>query len=143
MAITLHCSGITIGMGPSSSKCHRQMLVVDFVILINQSSLKSIKPATLQVTATRVNTFELYWQVSLLCRNKWILSLHAYLAKWGLGSFAESNIVLSYLFKIVLIFCQIFLNSLVHPKCFKSFVDTFKFYLLEIGMSRFSHSFKL
>ena len=28
------------------------MLVVDFVILINQSSLKTIKPATLQVTAT-------------------------------------------------------------------------------------------
>src|SRR3954470_17285746 len=80
---------------------------------------KNNQLATLQVTATRVNTFELYWQVSLLCRIKWILSLHAYLAKWCLGSFAESN-NLSYLFKVVLIFCQIFLSSLVHPKCFRS-----------------------
>ena len=80
-------------MGPSSSKCHRQMLVVDFVILINQSSLNTIKPATLQVTTTRVNTIELYWQVSLLCRN--ISGSYQYMHIWlsrVLGSIAESNI---------------------------------------------------
>src|SRR5215216_3468765 len=77
--------------------------------------------------------------------------MHIWLSR-VLGSFAES-INLSYLFKIVLIFCQIFLSSLVYPKCYKFLSNTlellgtpqvlqafcchFEVFLLEIGMSRF------